>query len=754
MTYRKIQFCLYLLIILPIISLSQEKDTISISTILKEVNISGVSAGETTPMSYTNVSKEEIEKNNLGQDIPYIMSLTPSIVSSSDAGAGIGYTYMTIRGSDASRINITINGIPVNDSESQGVWWVNMPDLASSTQNIQIQRGVGTSTNGGSAFGASVNLQTNGLQENRYFTTSNSIGSYNSLKNNIEFGTGLLNDKWSLDARLSKISSDGYIDRASSDLTSGYLSLGYYGKSESLNAIIFGGHERTYQSWYGVPKTYIDSHPTFNPYNYENEVDNYNQNHFQLHYNKTLNNNTFLKAATHYTKGFGYYEQYIGKNHNSILYNGDYIYGENTLNFYGLDNIIVNEDTITTANLTRRKWLDNDFYGMIFSLHHKYSKLDMILGGGINRYNGDHFGKVISLEYADHNGVPQEFNNLDHEYYRNDAIKNDQNIYLKIDYSINNNLHLYGDFQNRSIQYHFEGLNDDTIFSDQSINLNFMNPKFGIFYSLSPYSSVYTSYAIANKEPNRDDYRESPPSDRPDHETLYDTELGWKMQYDNISMQINLYHMSYNNQLVKTGEINDVGESVHSNIKDSYRQGLEIESSINISPRLQWNGNICLSKNKIISHNDHIDNWDNWGAELTHYENTDIAFSPNIIASAEINYGIKNIEAAWIIKHVGKQYIDNTQSEERILDAYSINNLLLSYDLKFKNIKTASIRLQINNILDHQYANRAWVYRFISEGWDPRGSDPYINKDSDGYNMTGYFPQAGRNYMLGFSVNL
>jgi len=730
-----------ILLTLPFLSIAQKQDTIPLSQILEEIQITGVNAGEKTPVSYTNISESEFEKNNLGQDLPYLISLTPSVVSSSDAGAGIGYTYMTIRGSDASRINVTVNGIPLNDAESQGVWWVNMPDFTSSVSNIQIQRGVGTSTNGGSAFGGSVNLNTNGLKSKKYVTLNNSVGSYNSLKNNIEFGTGLINGKWSFDGRLSSITSDGYIDRASSDLKSSYFSGGYYGETQSLKAIVFTGHERTYQAWNGVPQSFLDSLPTFNPYNYEDEVDDYRQTHFQLHYNKQLNANTFLNFATHYTKGAGYYEQYKGDKYNSLLNYGS----EEDLADYGINNSIVNGDTITTTNLIRRKWLDNDFYGVTFSANHSTKKMNFILGGAANTYLGNHFGKVIWSElYAD----------MDHEYYRNEATKNDQNIYLKTDYSITEKFNLFADLQTRSIQYNFEGLNDDGTAAEQSVNLNFFNPKFGTFYSLNNNNTFYASYSVANKEPNRNDYVESSPSSRPKHETVYDTEVGWKFNTKNISLGINLYHMDYNNQLINTGEINDVGYSVHSNIKESYRKGIEVAYGVKITKNLNWNANFTLSENKIVEHTEYIDNWETGGKLEVNYENTDISFSPNIIAKSEINYNLKNLNASWIFKYIGKQYIDNSESAERMLDAYSVSGLLFSYSLNFKNIKEAKISLQVNNLMNNSYSNRAWVYRFISDGWNPIGSDPYTNADTDGYNMIGYFPQATRNYMLGITLGL
>ncbi len=730
----------------PIFS-SAQQDTIPVSRQIEEVKINAINAVETTPVSFTNISEDEIEKNNLGQDLPYLISLTPSIISSSDAGAGIGYTYMSIRGSDASRINVTINGIPINDSESQGVWWVNMPDFSSSVSNIQIQRGVGTSTNGVSAFGASINLNTNGLKRHQYLSSSISIGSYNTLKNNVEFGTGLINKKWAFDGRLSRIASDGYIDRSSSDLKSIYLQGGYYGETESLKAIIFSGNERTYQSWYGVPKKYLDSIRTFNPYNYENEVDNYEQSHFQLHYNKMFEDKLFINLAAHYTKGSGFYEQYIGTEHNSILYNGEYVWGQNEFSFYGLDNVIVNNDTLATGNFIRRKWLDNDFYGLTFSAIYKSKNANFTFGGAKNQYLGRHFGEVIKSQYYEN--ISEE---NPHEYYGNDATKDDQNIYLKTDYGITKKINLFVDLQTRNLKYNFEGLTNEGTIAEQSISLNFFNPKVGIFFDVNK-SAFYASYAIANKEPNRNDYIESSPSSRPKHETLYDTEVGWKFHNKNISVAINLYYMDYNNQLINTGEINDVGYSVHSNIKDSYRKGIEIISAIKVNDNLNWNVNLSFSENKISEHNEYIDNWDTGEKEIIEHQNRDIAFSPSIIGSSQLNYKYKNLSTSWILKHVGDQYIDNTSSNDRMLDRYSINNLLISYHLKFKNIKQSRITLAINNLFDHKYSNRAWVYRFNStSNIEDFSYDPYINKDNDGYNMTGYFPQAARNYMLGLTL--
>lgn len=719
----------------------KSQDSISIYKILEEVQIMGITANPTTPISFTNIKEKELENTNLGQDLPYLISFTPSVISSSDAGAGIGYSYMTIRGSDASRINVTINGIPLNDSESQGVWWVNMPDFTSSVSNIQIQRGVGVSTNGGSAFGATINLQTNTLKEKKYFSSSNSIGSFNTIKNNIEFGSGLINGKWTIDGRLSRIKSEGYIDRASSNLKSIYLEGGYYGQTSSIKGILFSGHERTYQAWYGVPNSYLDSIRTFNPYNYENEVDDYGQTHVQFHINKKINsyifNNLFLNIGTHYTKGAGYYEQYIGTEHNSIIYEGEYIYGENNLSFYGL------EDTI--VNLTRRKWLDNDFYGTIFNLKHSDKKTNIILGGGANTYNGAHFGRVVSTELNE---------NLNHEYYRNNATKNDMNIYIKLDYSIFKNLNAYIDLQARYISYVFEGNDVNGDITEQKVNLKFFNPKYGLFYKLSNNSSIYGSFSEGKKEPNRNDYIESSPISRPIPETLFDTELGYKFNSENVFFGINLYNMRYKNQLINTGEINDVGASIRSNIDKSYRRGLELEASLRIIKKLKWAGNLTISENKIVEHTEYIENWDTYQNDIVHYDNNDIAFSPNLIAKSKLSYNISKLETNLITRHVGPQYIDNSQSNERKLKEYTITDLLLSYNVKFKTIKNVKIHLMINNIFNKKYVDRAWVYRFTSDSWNPLGSDPYINQDANGYNMIGNFPQSTTNYLLGLTLEM
>ena len=730
MKMKKINF-LSILLAFPLI-FSGQIDSVTIKKTLEEVNVNAIKADKNTPIAFTNLSKKEIEKSNLGQDLPFLISLTPSIVTTSDAGAGIGYTGFRIRGTDPSRINVTINGIPLNDSESQGVWWVNMPDFASSLENIQIQRGVGTSTNGAAAFGASINLQTIGINEVAYAKTNNTFGSFNTLKNNIELGTGVINNKFTFDTRLSKIISDGYIDRAESDLKSLYIQGAYFDKTSILKGIIFSGKERTFQAWNGVPSKYLDTNRTYNSYTYENEVDNYSQTHYQLHYSKNLNLNTNINLAAHYTHGQGYYEQ------EKLAQN---------LIDYNLSNIIIGNDTISSTDLIRRKWLNNDFGGITYSLNHKKNKLNLIIGGAYNKYSGQHYGNIIWAEYAS-NG------SFEHEYYRNIATKFDNNVFVKSDYQASKKTLVFIDIQLRNIDYEFNGNDVDGSLGTQNIELEFLNPKFGLTHNLNKNQTLYGSYAVANKEPNRADYVESSPNSRPVHETLYDTEIGYKYTDKRLIFNVNLFNMNYDNQLIKTGEINDVGYFTSKNIKSSFRRGMEVEGAFIINEKLNVSGNLTISENKVDSFTQYIDNWDTWGQSQILHENSDLAFSPNIIWAAQANYNLnKRTRVIFNSKYVGEQYIDNTSSRERMLNDYLISNLQVDYLFNNYLFKEAKISFLINNLFDIEYISNAWIYRYITNTFDPRESDDYTSLASDGiYDMAGYFPQAKRNYLLGLTL--
>jgi iron complex outermembrane receptor protein len=728
---KKINFLLTILFV-PFVFFGQSNDSISIKKILDEVSVNAIRAKTNTPIAFTNLNKQQIEKSNLGQDLPFLISSTPSVVTTSDAGAGIGYTGFRIRGTDPSRINVTINGIPLNDSESQGVWWVNMPDFASSLENIQIQRGVGSSTNGAAAFGASINLQTIGLNTKAYAITNNSIGSYNTLKNNIEFGSGLINNKFAFDARLSRISSDGYIDRATSNLKSLYVQGTYFDDNSTLKGIIFSGNERTYQAWDGVPLIYLDSNRTFNSLTYENEVDNYAQTHYQLHYSKNLNQKTTLNIAGHFTHGEGYYEQ-EKLNQNLLDYN--------------LSNIILTNDTITSTDLIRRKWLNNDFGGITFSVKHLKENLNLIFGGAANKYSGQHYGNIIWAEYAS-NG------DYNHEYYRNIATKFDNNIYLKSNYKASNNTSVFLDLQLRSLNYEFNGSDISGDLDRQEVNLEFFNPKFGLSHYLNKNQLFYASYAVANKEPNRADYVESSPNSRPVHETLFDTEIGYKYQDKWLMFNLNFYYMDYDNQLIKTGEINDVGYFTSKNVKNSFRKGVEIESSYIFNNKLSLSGNLTISENKLDTLVQYVDNWDTGDQNQVVHENTDLAFSPNLTWAANINYKYnKNTNFLLNTKYVGNQYIDNTSSEKRMLESYMISNFQIDYHIKSSIFTKAKISFLVNNLFDIEYVNNAWIYRYISDSSDPREYDDYTTKgDGNIYDMAGYFPQATRNYLLGLTL--
>lgn len=702
-----------------------------------EITVTATRAGNKTPVAYTDVSKEQIEVNNLGLDLPYLLDQTPSVVVTSDAGAGIGYTGIRIRGTDPTRINVTINGIPLNDAESQGSFTVNVPDFASSADNIQIQRGVGTSTNGAGAFGGTINFQTSQLKDQPYAETSHSYGSFNTRMHNIEMGTGLISDHFSFDGRLSKISSDGYIDRSSSDLKSYYWSAAYLNKKTSLRFINFRGKEITYQAWNGVPSDSLETNRTYNAYNYPNEVDNYMQDHYQLHFNQVLSNAFTLNASAHFTHGEGFYEQYKGDEYNEDLNYGS----KESLADYGLDTIFTGNDTITETNLIRRRWLDNDFYGFIFSLNYdKGGKLKATLGGGWHNYVGRHFGEVIWAEYAS-NGQ------LDHVYYDNDAEKSDFNIYAKVNYQIGKKLNLFVDLQSRMVSHEFLGFDNAMNNVTQTAKLNFFNPKAGLFYDINSKSSIYASFAIANKEPNRNDYTESTPATRPEPEKLFDYELGYNIRSNKYRFSANAYLMDYKKQLVLTGEINDVGAYTRTNIDVSYRSGIELQGSV--KPTKAWlvNANLTYSLNKIKEFTEYVDNWDNGEQIAINHTNTDIAFSPSIIAGGEVRYTPLQIakegqshelSISLLPKYVGKQYIDNTMSEDRKLDAYFVSDLRLMYNLKGFFFKDMSIIFTLRNILDEEYETNAWVYRY--------------NTGDEFYKLDGYFPQAGRNFLVGVKL--
>ncbi len=719
---------------------------------LDEIEINGTWVRKNMPFSHKNLSKEEFNRQNLGQDVPYLLQYTPSLVVTSDAGNGIGYTGMRIRGSDPSRINVTVNGIPLNDSESQLVFWVDLPDFASSTKEIQIQRGVGPSTNGTSAFGASINLKTNQIKLDPYLNVSSSYGSFNSSKLGVSAGTGLMNNKFGLDMRYSLISSDGYVDRAESKLNSFAGTFNYVTEKSSLNINLFTGSELTYQAWNGLPFQFLETDRTYNSSGtekqgdpYSNEVDDYNQTHFQLHYNRALNDNFNLNISGHYTRGLGFYENYKA---------------DKNLNDYNIFDPL-NED----FDIVIRRWLDNHFFGSIFEMDYRdlEEKHNIIFGASLNNYIGSHYGQVI-WNSRDNGSSEDIYNNLLNkpiEYYRNEATKLDFNTYAKWTFRFFNRFISYVDIQYRRVNYDFQGFNIEGELVDQTDNLTFINPKLGLSYLLNNDSKIYFSYSVANREPNRNDYTESSNLSRPLSETLYDLETGYTLQTNTFKAGFNVYNMVYDNQLVLTGAINDVGQYTRVNVGKSYRRGMEFDGGINDFKGFHLILNGTLSENRIISFTEFIDDWDNGGQIEKTYELTDLAFSPSFILANDFGFEFfrKKKNQSGVIsllsKYVGKQYIDNTSNENAALDPYFYNDLLFSYSITSDKIfKKIQFNLNINNILNAKFVSNAWVYRFSSENYDPTKDDVYSRKESQNiYNLSGLYPQAGRNFMAGLTFS-
>ena len=695
----------------------------------EEFIVSGTRASETTPTTFQVISKETLGKDNLGQDLPLLLNYTPSIVTHSDAGTGVGYTGLRIRGTDQTRINVTVNGIPLNDAESHGVFWVNMPDFASSVDNIQIQRGVGTSTNGAATFGASLNIQTDTKKEEAYAETDNSYGSFNTRKHTIKAGTGLINDKWAVDARLSQVTSDGYIDRAFSDLKSYFVSGGYYGDKHVFKVNIFAGAEQTYQAWNGVPESLLKSNRTFNGYTYENETDNYQQNHYQFIYAGTLTDNLKANFALHYTAGQGYYEQFKE---------------DDDLEDYGFAPIEIGSEVINSTDIIRRRWLDNDFYGSVFSLNYVSTngRLDAILGGGANRYDGDHFGEVIWM------GVTGNANIRD-KYYNNVAVKDDRNIYLKATYEVKERLYLFADMQVRGIDYSFDGKNNDQRDVSGNQSYTFFNPKFGVSYETGTGQTLYASYAVANREPVRSDFTDSPLSEIPRPEKLKNVEAGIRVKKSNFQYNANFYYMGYKDQLVLTGQLNDVGAYVRENVASSYRAGIELDGAIVLTPKWTLGGNIAFSQNKIDSYTEYSDvydeNWDFTGQESITYTNTDIAFSPDVVGSAIIDFRpLKNLEVSLLNKYVGQQFLDNAQQEGRSLDAYWTSDLRFVYSWKPGFVKEMVFSGKVNNLFNNLYEPNGYTFGYFVPSSEGQG----MERIAENY----YYPMAGTSFMAGVAI--
>ena len=717
---KNIIYFLSLITTLSLFSQEKIKDTIQgTKQNLDEVVVQSIRVKYSAPFSHSNISKEELSSKNLGQDLPILLSFLPSVVTTSDAGAGVGYTGIRIRGVSAQSTNITINGIPFNDPESHGTYWVNLPDFTSSIESLQVQRGVGTSTNGSGAFGASINILTDAISENPYAEISNSAGSYNTTKHTVKFGTGKLNKVFELSGRLSKIDSDGYIDRAFSDLKSYFLQGSYAQGNTFIKALVFGGHEKTYQSWYGVSKEQILENRRQNPYTYENEIDNYKQDHYQFHWNEKLNQSWSTNIGLNYTYGRGYFEQF--RNDDSIETYGGIVDSD----------IDENGVKLGTTDLIRRRWLDNNFYVLNASTNYQSSKLNMTFSSSYSTYSGDHFGEVIwARQFGENSSIRDQ-------YYKGNGRKTDFSVFVKASYFLNKKLEFYGDLQLRNVGYKTKGFTSDLVNMIIDESYSFFNPKFGLSYKFDTSSILYGSYSRANREPSRSDF-ESNPKIKP--EQLNDFEFGWRYRKNGLKFNLNSYFMQYNEQLVLTGALDDVGSPIRANSGSSYRIGIEADLNVKLSNFFTINSNMTISSNKnkqILSPKD---------GKIFDFGKTNISFSPEFMTSNTIVFSPKdNFNLSLLSKHVGVQYMGNTDALNSKLDSYFVNDFNVSYEINPNRIfKAIVISGLINNIFDVEYISNGYYYTY-DDSW----SVPGQLKTLDG---AGYYPQATRNFLLGLTL--
>lgn len=689
---------------------------------LEEVLVQSVRVSADSPITHTNMTKEEIRERNLGQDIPILLNFMPNVVSTSDAGNGVGYTGIRVRGSDASRVNVTLNGIPYNDQESQGTFWVNLPDFASSTENLQLQRGVGTSTNGSGAFGASLNILTDGVSEEAYGEVGNSFGSFNTRRHNVKFSTGLLNDRIEISGRLSKINSDGYIDRAFSDFTSYFLQAAYKDETTLIKAITFGGHNITYQSWFGVDRETLNTNRTFNPAGqfvdqfgntrfYDNEVDNYMQDHYQLHWNQKLDRNWTSNVGLNYTYGRGYFEQYR-QNAN--------------MEFHGITPVVIGGETINQTDLIRRRWLDNDYYVINTNLNYLDNEWDITMGAFYSYYTNDHFGEVIWSRFASTNEIRDR-------YYDGNGTKQEATFFAKATHRLNNQWSVYGDLQGRFVNYKTTGITSslENLLVDQ--DFSFLNPKAGATYQASKENQLYVSYGRANREPRRTDFEEGITK----AEQLDDYELGWRYDSPSVKVSTNVFYMDYKDQMVLTGQLDDVGAPIRETSGESYRLGLEVEADIKFSRMFSTRPNLSLSRNKNRNFSAELN------GELVNLGTTNISFSPDVVAANMLMFHpTEQFQLGLLSKYVGSQFMGNIDSPTSKLDSFFTNDLNIVYEIKnvgfFKSILLNAL---VNNIFDVRFESNGYFFMF-----DDTWSEPGVTTTIEG---AGFYPQAGINFLVG-----
>jgi len=701
-----------------------------LSFMTEDVIIRATRAGNRSPLAYTNVDSDIIKKQNSGQDLPFLLTLTPSLVETSEAGTGIGYTNLRIRGTDANRINVTIDGMPLNDPESQQVFWVDLPDLASSVDNIQVQRGAGTSSHGAGAFGATVSIQTKNPENEPFAQIYTLYGSFNTFKRMISAGTGLLADRLAFQVRFSELQSDGYIDRTGSDHRSTFINGVYRTERSHLKANIILGQEHTGIGWWGVPGEMLQENRKYNPAGeytdengiiryYDNESDNYTQNHFQLIYGYRFKNNLTFNSALHYTFGEGYYEEFRE---------------DVSLADYGLPSVVFGDTIINETDIVRRKWMSNDFYGLVYSLSYKKDKVEATFGGGANNYSGDHFGKIIWMRYS---GSLEK----DHEWYFNTGRKGEVSIFGKVDYLLTDKISLFADLQYRYLNYRMSGPDDDLKELGQRHTYGFFNPKAGLFISVNQNQDAYLSFSVANREPSRADFKEAAgdPDATPKPETLYDTELGYRLRGEKYSAAANIYAMFYKDQLVPTGELSSTGYTIMTNVEKSHRLGIELITSLKPIEALSWDFSLTLSSNKISDFVEYYIDYNtfDWSEEYgsKNLGTVDIAYSPSVTGNSDIYLKIlKNTGIHIISKYVGKQYFDNTMNTGRMIDPYFVNNLRIDYEPVIPKTKGVILQLLVNNILNSKYESNAYGGNWYEDG----------NEKTWSY----FFPQAGINFMV------
>ncbi|NRR90014.1 TonB-dependent receptor [Winogradskyella undariae] len=724
---QRLSISIFLLSICSIYGQEKPQDSTKVEK-LDEVLVKAVRVDAKSPITHSNINKEALAKRNLGQDIPMLLNFLPSVVTTTDAGAGVGYTSIRVRGVSSQSTNVTINGIPYNDAESLGTFWVNLSDFASSTESLQLQRGVGTSTNGSGAFGASINILTDAISKEASGEISNSYGSYNTRKHTVKFSTGLMNDHFEIAGRLSNIASDGYIDRASSDLKSYFLQGSYVDDNTLIKAIAFGGKEVTYQSWNGLEDLdKLENDRTYNsageyddangdPQFYDNEVDYYNQDHYQLHWNQRYNSQWSTTVGLNYTYGRGYFEQYKE--------NEDF-------ETYGLQPLDFGSETVNTTDLIRRRWLDNDYYVANVNANYKDDNLNLIFGGSFSHYDGDHFGEIIWAEFASQSEIRDR-------YYDGNSLKNDLSFFAKANYRLNEKISLYGDLQTRNVSYKTYGNTSDLVDFEIDKTFSFFNPKAGITYDVNTDNSLYFSYARANREANRTDFENN--SDiKP--EQLNDFELGWRHNKNNFTFNANVYYMQYNQQLVLSGQLDDVGNPIRTNSGKSYRLGLELEAIIPVTSKLTLQPNATLSTNK---NNETVISFDGVAQNLGE---TDISFSPSLVAANAIVFQpIKNLQMSWLSKFVGEQYMGNTEADRSKLDSFFTNDFNINYTLKTESIFDSIVFSGlVNNIFNVEYVSNGYYYTY-DDDWSNPGSITTIEG-------AGFYPQATTNFLVGVTMN-